>query len=160
MSDAGDHDPRWGEREVGLILRRALELQHEEQRQAPGALQRGEGNVVPRAGATTIRVEERLAPGSLFGGMVGGGAGGSTSLAFGVGVGALHSPLAAAAIWLFSMGSAYAGARTLYRRTVRRRTEELQGVLARITEHLQSAITVAALPAAPASKALPPAEGE
>src|SRR5439155_4097090 len=43
MSDAGDQEPRWGEREVGLILERALELQQQEQRQAPRALKRTDG---------------------------------------------------------------------------------------------------------------------
>ena len=265
MSEGGGRDPRWDEREVDLILKRALELQQEEQRQPARSLARSDGaslaeleemahevgiepalvrraaaeleaqprrvevsrwtggprrivfervlrgeapqaaietllgvvqdalgehgqpsmvgrtftwtslttrgrhgrggrqltiSVVPHEGATTIRLEERLDPGGLFGGMVGGIGGGSWGLAMGVGIGALHSPVAAAAIWLFSAGSAYAGARTLYRRTVRKRTEQLQGLLVRITEHLESAINVSALPAAPASKGgLPPAEG-
>jgi hypothetical protein len=241
MSQAGG--PRWGEREVSLILKRALELQ-EERRHAPQALVRTDGaslaeleemasevgiepalvrraaqelearprpvevsrflggprrilfervlqgeapqtaiealvgllqqslgpdggqpsmvgrvftwtlvrasgrhdgrrltiSVVPRDGTTTIRLEERLDVGGLFGGLVGGVGGGGSGVAIGVGVGALHSPLAAVAIWLFTAGSAYLGARALYRRVVGKRTEELQRVLARLTEHLQAAI--------------------
>jgi hypothetical protein len=42
MGDAGEREPRWNEREVGLILRRALELQ-EEQKQIPAAPARADG---------------------------------------------------------------------------------------------------------------------
>jgi hypothetical protein len=244
MGDPRDQ-VRWGEREVSLILKRALELQHEDERQAPRSLERAAGaslaeleeiahevgiepalvrraaaeleaqprpvevsrwtggprrivfervlrgeapqaaietlvgvvqealgqhgqpsmvgrtfswtslastgrrvsagrqltiSVVPRAGVTTIRLEEQLAAGGVFGPLVGGVGGGSSGVAMGIGLGALHSPLLAAAIWVFSAGSAYAGARMLYRRTVRKRTAELQGLLGRITEHLQSAL--------------------
>jgi hypothetical protein len=119
--------------------------------------------VTPRDGVTVIRIEEQLraAAGGLFGGLLGGVGGGSSGIAMGLGIGALHSPLAAAAIWLFSIGSAYAGARGLYRRTVRKRTEELQALLVRMADHLQTALEPAALPAASASKRalLPATEG-
>jgi hypothetical protein len=250
MGNAGDHGPRWGEREVGLILKRALKLQQqEEHKQAPKALARSDGaslaeleemanevgiepalvrraaaeleaqprqvevsrwtgaprrivfervlegeaspaaiealvgvveeavgehgqpsmvgrtftwtslappgrhgwggrqpriSVVPRDGVTTIRLEERLAPGGVFGPMVGGVGGGSSGIVMGIGIGALHSPLLAAATWLFLAGSAYAGARVLYRRSVRKRSEELQRLFGRITEHLQTALDVSA----------------
>jgi hypothetical protein len=265
MGDGGERHPRWSDREVGLILRRAVELQQEEQRHPPGApgsadgasledleemarevgvepalvrraaaemearprptpvsrwmggprrivferALRGEApqaaiealvgvvqevlgehgqpgmvgrtftwtsltasgrhgprgrqitiSVAPRDGVTTVRIEEGLRPaaGGLFGGLLGGVGGGSSGMAVGIGVGALNSPLAAVAIWLCAFGSAYAGALALYRRTVRRRTEDLQGLLARITEHLQSALAGAALAAPAAARALPPAD--
>src|SRR4051794_12796103 len=52
MSDGGGQERRWGEGEVGAILRRAIELQHEEQRRAPQALARSED------GASLAELEE------------------------------------------------------------------------------------------------------
>ena len=43
MSEPDDRDPRWAEAEVSLILKRALELQREEQRQPTNALKRADG---------------------------------------------------------------------------------------------------------------------
>src|ERR1041385_3980738 len=43
MSEPGDRDPRWAEAEVSLILKRALELQHDEQGQPTNAPKRAEG---------------------------------------------------------------------------------------------------------------------
>ena len=54
-----------------------------------------------------------------------------------IGLAALHSPLAAVVLWLAVFCSAYVGARSLYRRTVRQRTAELQELLVRVSEHLQ-----------------------
>jgi hypothetical protein len=107
--------------------------------------------VVPRDGATRIRIEEQLSPsrGRLFAGLLGGVGGGIANLSLGIGLGALHSPLVAAVLWPTVFGSAYLGARTLYRRTVRQRTAELQGLLARVSEHLQTPSDAAALPAPP-----------
>ena len=107
--------------------------------------------VVPRDGATRIRIEEQLSPSKrrLFAALLGGVGGGSTGISMGIGLGALHSPLVAAVLWLTVFGSAYFGARTLYRRTVRQRTAELQGLLARVSEHLQTPSDAAALPAPP-----------
>jgi hypothetical protein len=257
MSDAGGTDRRWSEREVGLILQRAVELEKEDESRKPRALQRTDGaslaeleavasevgvepalvrraaaeldarprlvdvspwtggprrivfervlqgeaplpaieallgvvqdalgehgqpgmvgrtftwssltssarhgprgrqisiTVASRDGVTTIRVEEELGnvAGRVFGGLVGGVGWGSTPLVWGIGVGALHSPAAAVLISLLTLGSSYAGARRLYRGKVRTRTEELQGLVVRIAEHLQAALDVAALPAAPA----------
>jgi hypothetical protein len=79
-------------------------------------------------------------------------------MSMGIGIGALSSLSAAIGIWLFTAGSAYVGARKLYQRTVRKRTEELQGLFTSITEHLQTALDEAALPAPRALEGmLPPA---
>jgi hypothetical protein len=89
-------------------------------------------SVIPRDGATTVRVEEGLkaippvapllAPFPLSVGMMG----------------LLHSPLAAAAMWLFAAGSFHVGARAFYRRLVRKRTAALQELFAHIAAQLQS----------------------
>jgi hypothetical protein len=242
MSDVGGRERRWDEGEVGAILRRAIELQQEEERQGPQALaRRGDGaslaeleamakevglepalvrraiaelearprpvpispwtggprrivfervlpgeagpaaveallpiiqgavslngqgsmvgrtftwawtltnewnskkdfregltiSVVPRDGATTVRIEERLTAFPMFFlPLVATGA-----LSGGIGMGSLHSPLAAAAILLVAAGSSHLGARVLYRRLVRKHTEALQELFANITVHLQS----------------------
>jgi len=95
--------------------------------------------VTPRDGATRIRIEEQLGPSArrMFGGMVGAVGGGGTGISMGIGLGALHSPLAAVVLWLAVSCSAYVGARSFYRRTVRQRTAELQELLVRVSEHLQ-----------------------
>jgi hypothetical protein len=122
-------------------------------------------SVIPRAGATTIRAEERLWPGPVIAGVIG-----SVPLSMYVGF-ALHSQLAGVATWLLTACSAHVGARALYRRQVRKRTEALQELFAHITAqlqsaldepthataHLQSALEEPALPAATKPKAaLPP----
>lgn len=260
MSEPDDRGPRWAEAEVSLILKRALELQQEEQRQPTNALTRADGasladleemarevgiepalvrraaaelearpraqkvsrftggpsrivfsrvlhgevpeaaiealidvvqetlgehgqpsmigrtfnwtslnasgrhasrrrqisiSVVARDGVTTIRIEERLTPGSIFGPMLGVIGGNSIPVSAGIGIGALHSPLLAVLMWLFVFTSAYGGARRLYARSVRKRTAELQAVLARIVEHLQAALDGAALTEPAQRRALP-----
>lgn len=261
MSDVGEPERRWGQDEVSLILRRAMELQDEEQRSGPQALARredgaslaeleqmanevgvdaalvrravaeletrprpvpispwtggpsrivlervlpgevspdaiesllpiiqgavtgaGQGsmvgrtftwnllsggresgapprlsiNVIPRAGRTTIRVEERLFPVAVPVAFVN-----SVWPAFLAG-GATHSPLVGAAVWLLTAGSTHVGARALNRRIVRKRTDTLQELFARITAHLQSALDEPAhatvrLPSALEEPALPAA---
>jgi len=98
--------------------------------------------------------------------------GATGALSGSIGMGSLHSPLAAAAILLVAAGSSHLGARVLYRRLVRKHTEALQELFANITVHLQAEggepVRIAArvesqleqpmLDAAPARKgALPPA---
>jgi hypothetical protein len=91
-------------------------------------------SVVPRDGATTVRIEARLMAFPMFFlPLVATGA-----LSGGIGMGSLHSPLAAAAILLVAAGSSHLGARVLYRRLVRKHTEALQELFANITVHLQS----------------------
>jgi hypothetical protein len=91
-------------------------------------------SVISRAGGTTIRAEERLWPAQVLVGFIG-----SVFPAMYVG-GTLHSPLAGVATWLLTACSAHLGARALYRREVRKRTEALQELFAHITAHLQSAL--------------------
>jgi hypothetical protein len=96
--------------------------------------------IASRDGTTSLRVEERLRPtaGNKFRGLVGGISGTGTSLAMGVGMGALHSPLAAVIFSLVALGGAVGSARALYRRTVARRTEELGQLVARIALELET----------------------
>jgi hypothetical protein len=125
-------------------------------------------SVIPRNGATTVRIEQGLMAFPMFGPpLLAAG-----SLSGGIGMGSLHSPLAAAAIFLVAAGSFHLGARVLHRRLVRKHTGALQELFANITTHLQSEsgepVRIAArveseleeplLDAAPARKgALPPA---
>ena len=95
--------------------------------------------VTPRDGATRIRIEEQLGPSAqrVFGRMVGAVGVPGTAFAMLIGLAALHSPLVAVVLWLAVVCSAYLGGRSLYRRTVRQRTAELQELLVRVSEHLQ-----------------------
>jgi hypothetical protein len=87
-------------------------------------------------GRTVLRADETLThlAGAMFGGIVGGVGGGGTGVWIGIGMGLLHSPVAAAGMVLTAVAGAYGLARLLYRRTVRKRTEELSDLLQRLTE--------------------------
>ena len=90
------------------------------------------------AGRTQIRAEERVSQlaGVTFGGIVGGGGGGFGATSFGAMMSASHSPsvalLAASAI----VASAYAIARTIFSRTVNRRANELEGLVAKLATQI------------------------
>lgn len=87
-------------------------------------------------GKSVIRVDETLSQlaGALFGGIVGGGGGGSTGIWIGIGMGVLHSPVAAAALVAGALMGFYSLARALFRRTFRKRSEELNELVARLAE--------------------------
>jgi hypothetical protein len=124
-------------------------------------------SVIPRDGVTTVRIEEPvMGPYFLLPVVFG------SAPLMGLGAKVMHSPLAAGAMWLFFSGGTYFGARKLFQRQVRKRTEALQELFGRITAQLQSeldeppriAVRVAseleepAPTAAPAlERALPPA---
>ena len=85
-------------------------------------------------GRTVLRVDEpqtQLA-GGLFGGLMGGLGGGGFGVAMGVGLGAFHSPLIAISLAVAAVAGSYALARTIFTRIVRRRSEELSGLLDRL----------------------------
>lgn len=87
-------------------------------------------------GKTVVRVDESLSQlaGAMFGGIVGGVGGGSTGLWLGIGMGLLHSPVAAVALVLGGVAGAYGLARALFGRVFRKRSEELGDLLNRLVE--------------------------
>ena len=94
--------------------------------------------ITPRAGRTIIRIEERFGglAGGLFGGIVGGAGGGGGGAAIGViggAFGALGPALAVAS--LIVIGS-FLLARAIYRAVVRRRLQQLHGLLDGLTAQL------------------------
>jgi tRNA A-37 threonylcarbamoyl transferase component Bud32 len=96
--------------------------------------------VTPRHGETRIQVEENLTPvaGGLFGGIMAGGAGPGVPGAVALGVEVLHSAAAAALLAAGVVLGAFSLARTLFRRTERRRRAQLADLLDRVTELVRS----------------------
>ena len=93
-------------------------------------------SIVPRHGATTIRIDERLGPlaGALFGGIMGGGGGGTTGVTVGIGMGVFHSAIIAAGLWGGAVVSAYALARTIFKAQVRSRRAALNALVLELAE--------------------------
>jgi tRNA A-37 threonylcarbamoyl transferase component Bud32 len=95
--------------------------------------------VRPRAGRTTIRIQERLnaLAGGLYGGIMGGVGGGGFGMALGVGAGAAGLPVVAAlGIAGALVGGSYLRARAIFRATARGRAAELNGLIDRLAEHV------------------------
>jgi eukaryotic-like serine/threonine-protein kinase len=92
--------------------------------------------VVPRAGQTTIRVEEHFGQlaGATFGGIVGGVGGGFGGGSFGIVMGLTRNPLYAIINTAVIVAGAYGAARTIFTRTVRARGEELRTLIVRLAE--------------------------
>jgi hypothetical protein len=99
-------------------------------------------SIVPRAGKTTIRVDERLGQlaGGLFGGIVGGGGGGSTGIAFGVGMAAFHSVAMCFGIWSAAVGTSYLLARTIFTTQAGRRRAALQALVTELGDQARDLI--------------------
>ena len=92
-------------------------------------------------GRTVLRVDEpqtQLA-GGLFGGLMGGLGGGGFGVAMGVGLGAFHSPLLAISLAVAAVAGSYALARAIFTRIVRRRSEELSGLVVGLAETIPPA---------------------
>ncbi|MGQ0715285.1 MAG: serine/threonine-protein kinase [Gemmatimonadaceae bacterium] len=100
-------------------------------------------SVQVRSGRTTIRVGENLRHlvGSVFGGGVGGFGGGFGGPTLGIMMGVTDGAfLLAMPAVLCVVGAAYAGSRTVYKRMVRSRQEELRGLLVRLAEEAHLSI--------------------
>ena len=99
--------------------------------------------VQARGGRTTIRVAESLRQlmGSVFGGGVGGFGGGFGGAALGVIMGATQGAAEVAVPAALAIAAAaYAGSRSVYRRTVRARQAELRELAARLAEEAKTSI--------------------
>jgi hypothetical protein len=90
-------------------------------------------SVLPRGGKTTIRVSEsmRVLATGLFGGIMGGVGGGTSTLWVATGI-ALHNPIPAFLGWSGTLALTYAAARLILTAASRKR----QGVLRALTEEL------------------------
>jgi len=98
-------------------------------------------SITSHGGTTVIRAEESFnrMVGSLFGGLVGGMGGGGVGLWMGVGMGVFHSPAAAIGLVALNLTGSYLLARAIYRRTIARRTGELDALLARAVDAARAA---------------------
>jgi hypothetical protein len=92
--------------------------------------------ITARGGQTEIRITERLEnlATALFGGLAVGGSAAAIGISGAIGMGELGSPLVFAAMALTAVSGLYGTARTLYRRSTRRRRLELQRLLGRLVE--------------------------
>jgi len=101
--------------------------------------------VRPRAGRTTIRIQERLGnlAGGLYGGIMGGAGGGGSSIVLGVGIGAAGAPvIVALGLVGLIVGGSYALARTIFKANVRSKTAELGGLIERLAQHVAETATI------------------
>jgi hypothetical protein len=92
--------------------------------------------ITARGGQTEIRITERLEnlATALFGGLAVGGSAAAIGISGAIGMGELGSPLVFAAMALTAVSGLYGTARTLYRRSARRRRRELQRLLGQLVE--------------------------
>jgi serine/threonine-protein kinase len=99
-------------------------------------------SVVPRAGRTTIRADERLGQlvGGTFGGIMGGVGGGLAGPSFGIGVGAMHSVVLAFGFWGAAIAGSYLLARTIFRRVRQTREHLLHDVVQELAEQTRESI--------------------
>jgi hypothetical protein len=104
--------------------------------------------VNPAGGKTRIRIDESLKPvaGALFGGFMGGMGGGSVPIGIGVGMGALHSVVAAMLIPIIGVVGSYSLARTLLRVNHRNKKVELESLLDRLAGYAEESIRTARRP--------------
>ncbi|MDQ6885696.1 MAG: serine/threonine protein kinase [Gemmatimonadota bacterium] len=98
--------------------------------------------IVPRAGRTTIRIDEKLGPlaGALFGGIMGGVGGGLGAPTIGIAMGAFHSGGVALACGGGIVAGAYLLARTIFSSSSRRRGREHQRLLGELTSLVEDSI--------------------
>src|SRR3989441_10154777 len=86
-----------------------------------------------RRGQTRITIQENMNQliGAVYGGIGGGMGGGGMGPILGIGAGALHLGAAAVAVVPIWLGITYLTARTVYRRSTRRRLRELDALINR-----------------------------
>ncbi len=95
-------------------------------------------SISPAGGRTRILIDESLTPtaGGIFGGMMGGLGGGVGTMAFGLSMGAFHSPVIGLASLVTALGSSFIGARSVFRRTGLKRARELEDLADRLASHI------------------------
>lgn len=99
-------------------------------------------SVLVRDGRTTIHVGERLRDliGALYGGIIGGGGGGSLGPVIGIATDSLGMPLLIAPGLVLTVGTAFAVARYFLRRTTRSRSAVLRTLTERLAEQARDSI--------------------
>ena len=102
-------------------------------------------SVMPRAGKTTVRIDENLGQitGGIFGGMMGGIGGGLGGAVMGSIAGGLHNPVAGFAGWVAVLASAYLGARYTLYRVSKGRTEKLHEVANQLAQQIAESTSAA-----------------
>ena len=102
-------------------------------------------SVMPRAGKTTVRIDENLSQitGGIFGGMMGGIGGGLGGAVMGSLAGGLHNPIAGLAGWVAVLASAYLGARYTLHRVSKGRTEKLHEVANQLAQQIAESTAAA-----------------
>jgi eukaryotic-like serine/threonine-protein kinase len=98
-------------------------------------------SIVPRAGKTTIRIDERLGQlaGGLYGGIVGGAGGGSCGLAFALGM-SFHSVGMSFGLWGVGITGTYLLARTIFTTQAQRRTVALRALITELADEARDLI--------------------
>jgi serine/threonine-protein kinase len=102
-------------------------------------------SVMPRAGKTTVRIDENLGQltGGIFGGMMGGIGGGLGGAVMGSLAGGLHNPIAGLAGWIAVLASAYLGARYTLGRVSKGRSEKLHEVANQLGQQIAESTAAA-----------------
>lgn len=92
--------------------------------------------ITARDGQTEIRITEKLEnlATALFGGLAVGGSAAGIGISGAIGMGELGSPVAFAIMALTAVSGFYGTARTLYRRSARKKRRELQRLLGRLVD--------------------------
>jgi hypothetical protein len=92
--------------------------------------------ITARDGQTEIRITERLEnlATALFGGLAVGGSAAGIGISGAIGMGELGNPLVFAIMALTAVSGFYGTARTLYRRSARKKRRELQRLLGRLVD--------------------------
>jgi serine/threonine-protein kinase len=101
-------------------------------------------SVLSRGGKTTIRVSENLkrTAGAFFGGLMGGFGGGTSSLWIAIGA-KMHNMSLGLGLWAAAVGTAFVTARGLYRRSTRKRSEELRALAETLAAQARESIAAA-----------------
>jgi hypothetical protein len=102
-------------------------------------------SVMPRAGRTTVRIDENLSQvtGGIFGGMMGGIGGGLGGAVMGSIAGGLHNPVAGLAGWVAVVASAYLGARYTLGRVSKGRTAKLHEMAHQLAQQIAESTAAA-----------------
>jgi serine/threonine-protein kinase len=102
-------------------------------------------SVMPRAGRTTVRIDENLSQvtGGIFGGMMGGIGGGLGGAVMGSIAGGLHNPVAGLAGWVAVVASAYLGARYTLGRVSKGRTAKLHEIAHQLAQQIAESTAAA-----------------
>jgi hypothetical protein len=100
---------------------------------------------MPRAGRTTVRIDEQLSnvAGGIFGGILGGGGGGIGGATMGSIMAQTHQPLLGLAAWASIFAAAYGAARFTIKRVAAGRREKLHELAQHIADQIAESLRAA-----------------